>query len=126
MKKFIGFALVAVMSTATLESCTSTSATSTASSIGTNLLKNIGTSLMQLLGNIPGLQGVLGNANMTSSLNSILTNPTAVSSFKNLLSSKYQIPMAKVNSAYSSFGNLQDVANFVSKNGNSTVINSLK
>lgn len=122
MKKTITTVLLGGLLLGSMESCTSTSAASTASTMGTNVLTNLATALLQMLGNIPALKG----ASLTTNLSSVLKDQASISSFKNLLSTNYKIPMSKINSSYSSFGTVQDVVNFVGQNANSTILNSYK
>lgn len=88
-------------------------------------ITSILTSIMGLFGNIPGLSGMLGSITPATSLSSILTNPASVTAFQNLLSTKFQIPAAKVSSAYSGMRTVQDVVGFVSQNGNPTILKTL-
>jgi hypothetical protein len=124
MKKIITLAFALTMGITSFQSCTTTMGTAGSSTMGS--ITNILTSIMSLFGNIPGLSGIMGSITPATNLSTLLTNPAAVATFQNLLASKFQIPASKVSSAYSSMRTVQDVANFVSKNGNPTILNSLK
>jgi len=105
--------------------CTTTQM-STATTTATTLLTTLGPYLIQLLGNVPALKGVMANVNMNTPLSSFLTNPTTITAFQNAISSNFKIPASKVSSAFGSFGNMQDVANFVAKNGNLSAVSGLR
>jgi hypothetical protein len=124
MKKIITLAFALTMGITSFQSCTSTMGTTGSSTMGS--ITNILTSIMSLFGNIPGISGMLGSITPATSLSSILTNPASVTAFQNLLATKFQIPAAKVSSAYSGMRTVQDVANFVSQNGNPTILKTLK
>lgn len=125
MKKILTLALALTIGMVSIQSCSSTMG-STSSSTGTTILTNILSTVLSMFGS-SGTQGLAYTAPTAStSLSSILTSPAAVSAFKNNLSTKFQIPMDKINSAYSGMKTVSDVTNFVNKNGNPAILNSLK
>lgn len=106
----VGTALTAI------ESCSATQGLST-STIGSDIKSSLITYLIQYLSSNSSLSNVMKGVTASTPLTSFLKTNVNVDTFKNLISSKFQIPAAKVNSSYSSFGNLSDVASFVGKNG---------
>ncbi len=124
MKKIITLAFAMTMGITTFQSCSSTMGAMGSSTMGS--ITSILTSIISLFGNIPGLSGMMGGITPATNLNTLLTNPASVTIFQNLLAAKFQIPVAKISSAYSNMRTVQDVANFVSKNGITTVSNTPK
>jgi len=125
MKKLIVPILAATITISGIAGCTTAQMT-TATTTATTLLTTLGPYLIQLLGNVPALKGVMANANMNTPLSSMLTNPTTITAFQNAIATNFKIPASKVSTAYGSFGTLQDVANFVAKNGNLSAVSGLK
>jgi hypothetical protein len=125
MKKLIVPMLAAAITISGIAGCTTAQMT-TATTTATSLLNTLGPYLIQLLGNVPALKGVMTNVNMNTPLSSFLTNPTTITAFQNAISSNFKIPAGKVSSAFGSFGNMQDVANFVAKNGNLSGVSGLR
>jgi hypothetical protein len=126
MRKLFVPALAAAITISSIAGCTTSQLTTTATTAATTLLSSLGPYLIQLLGNVPALKGVMANANMNTQLSSILTNPTTITAFKNAITTNFKISSSKVNSAYGSFGTLQDVANFIAKNGDLSALSGLR
>ncbi len=116
MKKLFVIMFSVALAFSTIESCTAAQGGST-STIGNEIKNSLITYLIQYLSNNTSLSGVMKGVTATTPLTSFLKTNTNIDTFKNLISSKFQIPATKVSNAYSSFGNLTDVANFINKNG---------
>lgn len=128
MKRIISIAVAFIIGFTAIQGCSTLTGTTGGGSTSTSSsswLGNILSAIIGMMGNIPGLSG-LSNLNANTSLSSIINNAATATAFKNALATKFQIPLATVNSAYSSFNTLTDVANFVNKNASTATIKSLK
>lgn len=128
MKKSLFIAILAICTVSFSTSCNTYR--SNTSGVNTQLLKKVGTALISDLGTSVLSNAIggskLGNTlKMGTKLNSIIKGASMVSSLKNMLSSKYSIPMTKVNSAYGTFKTVKDLAGFVTKNGSSSILSKL-
>jgi hypothetical protein len=124
MNKFITLSFVTFTSIASFTSCNtyhSLNNASTISQLGANpfmqqvaksVMRNMATSLIQ-----SGINNFGGNLNLGASLSSLLSTEQAVSGFKNMISTKYNIPSTSVENNFSSLGTVKDVVGFVAKNG---------
>jgi hypothetical protein len=123
MKKIIFWTFLSFASIQTLNSCSSI-----ASSISKAVLAKIGKSLIgntaELLQS-SGLGSLANNLNLDTQLGSIIKNPIVAIAFKGLIANKYQIPLNKIESAYSGFKTLSSVANFIGNNASKEVIDAL-
>lgn len=128
MNKLLFVALIAI-TTLSFSSCgTYKSSRDSKNAVSSSMIGKIGTILIQDLGTkVLSNSGsnMLTKLNMGTKINSIIKGASMVSSFKNMLSSNYGISSDKVNNAYSSFGNLKDVASFIGKNASSSFLSKL-
>ena len=126
MKKIFILAFISVFGMATLTSCAN-SQNSTSS--GGTVLGNIASSLIAILASLLQQTGngtAAANLSMATKVNSVIKGDQMVSSFKNLLSSTYKIPMETVNKAYAGFSNLTSVATFIVENASPAILTGVK
>lgn len=124
MKKLIIYSLVGVITLATSTSCNTYHSINDATSVSQlsanpfmqnvakSVIKNMATNLVQ-----NGITNMEGKLNLGTNLNSILTTAQAITGFKNMLSSNYNIGSSLVESNFSKLGTIGDVVGFVAKNG---------
>lgn len=66
-----------------------------------------------------GIKSTVGKLNLLSPISAIVSNPSDVTSFKNMLSTAYSIAPTKLDAKFSSLSNVKDLITFVAANGRS-------
>ncbi|MEQ1553520.1 MAG: hypothetical protein ABL929_05040 [Ferruginibacter sp.] len=123
MKKFMFVVFLSFATVVTTNSCSNV-----ISSISKAVLTKIGNSLIGNVGDMlqnSGVGNLASRLNLDSKVGSIIKNPILAIAFKGLIANKYQIPLNKIESAYSSFSTLKSVATFIGNNASKEVIDSL-
>ncbi len=126
MKKIIFLSLVLVLELTSLNSCMTPKSTTSAvsdvlqSKVSASLVSSMTPMLLQA-----GLGNLAGNLNLGTQLNTIIKDAQMVSTFKNLIATKYQIPLDKIEKSYSGFNTLNNVVSFIGTNASSSILSAL-
>jgi hypothetical protein len=124
MKKIISYSLCLSLTIGLLSSCGTYHSFNNAKTVsqlsGNPFMQQVAKSVMRNMANTllqNGINDFGGKLNLGGNLNSLLSTARAVSGFKNMPSSKYNIANDLVESNFGSLTTVRDVVGFVAQNG---------
>jgi hypothetical protein len=120
------FALVAVVSLASLVSCNEYKSINSATKIsqlsGNTFMYNLSKSLLSEIKTIASLAGKKADVkkiNLITPIAQVLKTQEQISTFKNVLNTVYKVPVKKLDAGWGNLGTIKDLVMFVAKNGRS-------
>ena len=120
------FALVAVVSLASLVSCNEYKSINSATKIsqlsGNTFMYNLSKSMLSEIKTIASLAGNKADVkkiNLITPIAQVLKTQEQISTFKNVLNTVYQVPVKKLDAGWGKLGTIKDLVMFVAKNGRS-------
>ena len=118
------FALVAVVSLASLVSCNEYKSINSATKIsqlsGNTFMYNLSKSLLSEIKTIASLAGKKADVkkiNLITPIAQVLKTQEQISTFKNVLNTVYKVPVKKLDAGWGNLGTIKDLVMFVAKNG---------
>ena len=118
------FALVAVVSLASLVSCNEYKSINSANKIsqlsGNTFMYNLSKSLLSEIKTIASLAGKKADVkkiNLITPIAQVLKTQEQISTFKNVLNTVYKVPVKKLDAGWGNLGTIKDLVMFVAKNG---------
>jgi hypothetical protein len=120
------FALVAVVSLASLVSCNEYKSINSATKIsqlsGNTFMYNLSKSMLSEIKTIASLAGNKADVkkiNLITPIAQVLKTQEQISTFKNVLNTVYKVPVKKLDAGWGNLGTIKDLVMFVAKNGRS-------
>ena len=120
------FALVAVVSLASLVSCNEYKSINSATKIsqlsGNTFMYNLSKSMLSEIKTTASLAGNKADVkkiNLITPIAQVLKTQEQISTFKNVLNTVYKVPVKKLDAGWGNLGTIKDLVMFVAKNGRS-------
>lgn len=124
MKNLHAFLFVSLFALFSLTGCKEytslTNATKVSQLSGNPFIFNLSKSILRNTGKFlveKGLKGVTSKLNLTTPLSSVISDPSQIGDYTNMLSSTYKIPAGALAKKYSSLSSVKDLIYFVANHG---------
>lgn len=124
MKNLQAFFIISLFTLFTMSSCKEytslTNATKVSQLNGNPFIYNLSKSILRNTGKFlieKGMKGIGTKLNLTTPLSAIISDPSHIGDFTNMLSSTYKIPSGALAKKYSSLSSVKDLIYFVANHG---------